>query len=147
MVTLVRSVWAEVLPAEDDGRSDLVLGDLPDAWCDPTLIRRVVLNLLSNAVKFSGTAARRRVEVSGRERDGGVEYLVRDNGVGFDMAYVEKLFGVFEQLHGAGEYDGTGIGLALVKRIVERFGGTVSASGQPGAGAEIGFWLPGKAPG
>jgi signal transduction histidine kinase len=144
MEPLVRSVWAEVLPAEDDGRSDLVVGALPEAWCDPTLIRRVVLNLLSNAVKFSETAARRHVEVSGRERDGGTEYLIRDNGVGFDMAYGEKIFGVFEQLETAGEYDGTGIGLALVKRLVERLGGTVSASSQLGAGAEIGFWIPGR---
>ena len=146
MGPLVRSVWDEVLPS-DDSRSDLVMGALPEAWCDPVLIRRVVQNLLSNAVKFSEASERRRVEVSGRERNGGTEFLVRDNGVGFDMEHREKLFGVFEKVHAAGEFEGAGIGLALVQRIVQRLGGTVSASGEAGAGAEFGFWIPGKPPG
>lgn len=138
---LVRSVLAEVLPPEEEGRSDVSVGELPFAEADPSLLRQVFVNLLSNAVKFSATRPRRSIRVEGRREPGRVVYDICDNGVGFDMRYVDKLFGVFQRLHGR-EFDGTGVGLALVERIVGRHGGTVSGSGEPGRGATFRFTLP-----
>ena len=103
------------------------------------------INLLSNAVKYSSRADKPVVEVTGEmEGDSGV-YRVRDNGAGFDMAHADKLFGVFQRLHGGTEFEGTGIGLALVKQIVTRHGGRVWADGVVGKGATFTFSLPGRA--
>jgi light-regulated signal transduction histidine kinase (bacteriophytochrome) len=115
---------------------------LPDAWGDTSLLRQVLQNLLQNAVKYTGPRAVAEIAVSGEEAEGGTTYLVSDNGVGFEMQYVGKLFGVFQRLHRAEEFEGTGIGLALVKRIVERHGGTVAAEGTLGSGAKFRFTLP-----
>jgi len=102
---------------------------------DLELLRVVLSNLLDNAWKFTSTRSRARIEV-GRERlDGEHVLFVRDNGIGFDMAYVDKLFGPFERLHSEAHYDGTGIGLATVRRIVERHGGSVLAVGEESRGA------------
>jgi len=127
-------------------RIDWRVGELPPAWGDAAMIRQVLHNLLSNAVKYSAPRADARIEVSGEEQDQATVYVVTDNGVGFDMAYVHKLFSVFQRLHRADEFEGTGIGLALVRRIVERHGGFVSAKGTPGQGASFTFSLP-KRPG
>ncbi|MCK0196228.1 ATP-binding protein [Ancylobacter sp. 6x-1] len=118
------------------------IGALPTAWGDPSMIRQVLLNLLQNAVKYTATREQARISLDGTELADTVAYTVADNGVGFEMAYVRKLFGVFQRLHRAEEFEGSGIGLALVKRIVERHGGTVSAKGTPGVGAEFSFTLP-----
>ena len=99
------------------------------------------MNLLSNAVKFSATRARRSICVEGRREPDRVVYDVSDNGVGFDMQYAGKLFGVFQRLHGR-EFDGTGVGLALVERIVGRHGGTVSGHGELDRGATFRVTLP-----
>jgi light-regulated signal transduction histidine kinase (bacteriophytochrome) len=115
---------------------------LPDGRADAVLVTQVWSNLLGNAVKFSSSVPHSRVVVSGERRDGEVAYAVADNGVGFDMRYADKLFGVFHRLHRADEFPGTGIGLALVKRIVERHGGRVWAEGRPGVGATFRFTLP-----
>jgi len=101
---------------------------------DPALLATAIENLIANAWKFTATGGAARIEVGRERRDGRAVYFVRDDGVGFDMAYVEKLFGVFQRLHGA-EFDGTGIGLATVQRIVQRHGGTIWAEGAPGRGA------------
>ena len=127
-------------------RIDWRVGELPPAWGDAAMIRQVLHNLLSNAVKYSAPRPDARIEVSGEEQDQATVYAVTDNGVGFDMAYVHKLFSVFQRLHRADEFEGTGIGLALVRRIVERHGGFVSAKGTPGQGASFTFSLP-KRPG
>jgi len=125
------------------GDARLRIAPLPPIHGDRMLLKQVWINLLSNAFKYSakrGDAA--RVEVSG-ERDGAVaRYRVHDNGVGFDMRYVDKLFGVFQRLHSQDEFEGTGVGLAIVQRIVSRHGGNVRAEGELGRGATFIFELP-----
>ncbi len=138
---LVRSVLAEVLPEEEREASDVKIGDLPPVQADPALLRQVFVNLLSNAVKFTSTRSGRRLEVSGWRDGRRVVYEVTDNGVGFDMRYAGKLFGVFQRLHGR-EFEGTGVGLALVERIVARHGGTVSARAEVDHGATFTISLP-----
>jgi PAS domain S-box-containing protein len=138
MAALARGA-AEELRA---GAGIVTIGELPPARGDAPLVRQVWLNLLSNALKFSAMRSEPRIRVSGRNAGGETVYRVRDNGVGFDMAYASKLFGVFQRLHGVEEFPGTGIGLALVRRIVERHGGRVWAEGNPGEGATFGFALP-----
>ena len=118
------------------------LQDLPPAVGDRTLLQQVLANLLSNAFKFSRTRPRPRVEIAARLEGTEAVYFVRDNGVGFDMAYADKLFQVFNRLHGADEFEGTGVGLALVQRIVERHGGRVWAEGVVNEGATFYFTLP-----
>jgi light-regulated signal transduction histidine kinase (bacteriophytochrome) len=118
------------------------VGPLPEAEGDPTLLMRVWENLLSNAVKFSARRERPEIRVDGRVAGDEAVYSVRDNGVGFDMKYVDKLFGVFRRLHGIHEFPGTGVGLALVQRIVLRHGGRVWAEGEKDRGAALSFALP-----
>jgi signal transduction histidine kinase len=141
MRELVNKVLVELLP-ERDGQPRVNIGDLPVARGDAVLLHQVWQNLIENAVKFSSKVAKARIEIGGAQRNGQIEYWVRDNGAGFDMTYADKLFGVFQRLHGPSEFEGTGIGLATVKRIVERHGGTVSAEGRVNEGAEIRFSLP-----
>ena len=108
---------------------------------DPELLRVLMENLLDNAWKYTAKQPRARVEVGVAERDGATAYYVRDDGAGFDMADVDKLFGLFQRLHPADEFEGTGVGLATVHQIVQRHGGTVSAEGQTGHGATFYFTL------
>src|SRR6516162_797657 len=119
------------------------VGALPVCYGDRALLRVVLVNLLSNAVKFSGTRSPARVEIGSADGHGDKsEVFVRDNGVGFDMRYADKLFGVFQRLHRADEFEGTGIALATVQRIVHRHGGTVRAEGTLDQGATFYFSLP-----
>jgi light-regulated signal transduction histidine kinase (bacteriophytochrome) len=122
--------------------------EVPPAHVDAALMRQVWHNLISNAVKYSRPRAARDettsiIEIGARQTDGEVTYFVRDNGVGFDPRYIDKLFGVFQRMHVSSEFEGTGIGLALVKRIVDRHGGQVGAKGEVDKGAEFWFTLPG----
>jgi light-regulated signal transduction histidine kinase (bacteriophytochrome) len=118
------------------------LNPLPPANADPALLRQVWANLISNGIKYSSKKSDARVVVSGRDEPGEVVYSVRDNGAGFDMRYAEKLFGVFQRLHRADEFEGTGVGLAIVKRVVAQHGGRVWAEGRPGEGASFHFSMP-----
>jgi chemotaxis family two-component system sensor kinase Cph1 len=118
------------------------VGSLPRAYVDPTMLRLVYQNLIENAVKFSRGREPAVIDIGYAEDVDGGAYFVRDNGVGFDMAYAGKLFGVFQRLHRVEEFEGTGIGLANVKRIVERHNGKVWAEGKVGAGATFYFSLP-----
>ncbi len=125
----------------DLGGVEVSVGDVPEALADAVMVRQVWANLLSNAVKFSQGRPGARVTVEGESGEDQNVYRVRDNGVGFDMAYAGKLFGVFQRLHGP-EFPGTGIGLAIVKRIVNRLGGKVWGEGEVGKGACFSFTLP-----
>ncbi|MCP2014561.1 PAS domain S-box-containing protein [Deinococcus sp. HSC-46F16] len=139
---LLGSVRAEA-EAEVAGREvEWVVGELPEVRGDPDLLRQVLANLLSNAVKYSARSERLRVEVWGERRPGETVISVRDSGAGFDPRYADRLFGVFQRLHRQEEFGGTGIGLATVRRIVQRHGGRVWAEGQPGEGATFHFSLP-----
>ena len=127
-----------------EGRQvELVIGELPDAECDATLLEQVFINLLSNAYKYSRRRERARVEVGVLEGNAseGPTYFVRDNGAGFDMEYAGKLFGVFQRLHRIQDFEGTGVGLAIVQRIVNRHGGRVWAQGKVNEGATFYFTL------
>jgi PAS domain S-box-containing protein len=134
---LVTEVLDE-LRAEMAGREvEVRVGDLPDCDADPALLRQVFVNLIGNAVKYTGRRAQARIEIGWA--DGA--YFVRDNGAGFDMAYEDKLFGVFQRLHSDSEFEGTGIGLAIVERIVARHGGRAWAEGELDKGATFYFSL------
>lgn len=147
--SLVREVVAEALDANALGKVDhpdsapqIEVGALPPARGDPGLLRQVWANLISNAIKYSSKTPRPRIEVSGCEVGSENQYSVRDNGVGFNMDYAEKLFGVFQRLHRADEFRGTGVGLAIVHRVISRHGGRVWAEGKVNHGAVFSFALP-----
>jgi signal transduction histidine kinase len=119
------------------------IGELPKVEGDVPMLRQVFANLLGNAVKYSRHQPETRISVSARpEKAGMVEIRVQDNGAGFDMKYAPKLFGVFQRLHSASEFEGTGVGLAIVRRIVQRHGGRIWAESAPGSGATFYFTLP-----
>ncbi len=141
---VARTVAHELRFAFPEGGLDLTVGHLPPAYGDERMVRQVFTNLLSNAFKFSGHRELRVISVEGREEENENVYSVRDNGAGFDMSQKEKLFQVFQRLHDSDQFEGTGIGLAIVKRIVERHGGRVWAEGTPGKGAVFFVSLPRK---
>jgi light-regulated signal transduction histidine kinase (bacteriophytochrome) len=142
MNKLIAEVRRSMEP-ELEGRSiEWRIGPLPNAWADPAMIRQVLQNLLHNALKYSAGRTPAVITVEGEERDGAAAYTVSDNGVGFDTAYAHKLFGVFQRLHRSEEFEGTGIGLALVKRVIDRHGGTITADSAVDRGAAFTFTLP-----
>ncbi len=141
MNALVRSVADELGAPWADREIGWQVGTLPPCRGDPALLRQVWLNLLSNALKYTRKRERASIEVGVEESPEGLAYRVQDNGVGFDMRYADKLFGVFQRLHRIEEYDGTGVGLAIVQRIVHRHGGRVWARSAPGQGATFCFTL------
>jgi light-regulated signal transduction histidine kinase (bacteriophytochrome) len=128
--------------AESTGRNiEWRVESLPTAVCDSGLMTIVLTNLVSNAVKYTRTRDKPVVEIGQTVKDGKPVVYVRDNGVGFDMKYADKLFGVFQRLHRAEEFEGTGVGLATVQRIVRKHGGTVWAEASPDNGATFFFTL------
>ncbi len=139
---LVRSIVAELQTAEPARDLELRIGDLPDAQADPSLLRQVFVNLLSNAFKFTRHRRPAIIQVTGRRDQHQLLYTVTDNGAGFDMKYADKLFGVFQRLHRQDEFDGTGIGLSIVQRILERHGGHIRAQAEPERGATFTITLP-----
>jgi signal transduction histidine kinase len=136
---LVRQVLDELKPDYLRRQVEIVIGDLPVCQADPGLLRQVWANLLSNALKYSRARAVAQIEVGWRSEPGA--YFVRDNGAGFDMRYADKLFEVFQRLHSAEAFEGTGVGLAVVKRIVERHGGRIWAEAEVDQGATFYFTL------
>jgi len=136
----------EELRAEQQGRRvEMAIGDLPACQADPALLKQVWLNLISNALKYTRKQEMAVIAVGCQEQDSATAYFVRDNGVGFDMRYADKLFGVFQRLHRAEEYAGTGVGLAIVQRIIHRHGGRVWAEAAVNHGATFYFTLQGAA--
>ncbi len=142
MERMAREVFAELQSAVDSSKVQLSIEHLPPARVDSAMMRQVFVNLLSNAIKFSRIREPARIEVGGSIKGDEAVYFVKDNGAGFDMQYANKLFGVFQRLHGVTEFEGTGIGLAIVKRIVNRHGGRVWAEGKVNEGATLYFALP-----
>jgi light-regulated signal transduction histidine kinase (bacteriophytochrome) len=140
---LVQQVLEE-LRGEHAGRHiDIAVGDLGMCQVDPALLKQVLINLCANALKFTRQRDVAMIEIGCRQVDGERVYFVKDNGVGFDMKYVGKLFGVFQRLHRIDEYDGTGVGLAIVQRIIHRHGGRVWAEAAVNQGATFYFTLGG----
>jgi chemotaxis family two-component system sensor kinase Cph1 len=142
MNKLAREARAAAMLGCGDRRIDWRIGELPPTWGDVTMMRQVMLNLLSNAVKYTGRRARAEIIVEGVENDTETVYIVRDNGIGFDMRYVGKLFGVFQRLHRVEDFEGTGVGLALTKRVIDRHHGWIKAEGVEDQGAIFTFALP-----
>ncbi len=151
---IVEEVIAMLKPESEGREVEWVIADLPMVECDPVLVKQVFQNLLANALKFTRSRggvdsartktpgpARTIIEVGCKDEDGQLVFVVRDNGIGFNMKYVDKLFGVFQRLHRAEDFEGTGIGLATVQRIVQKHGGRVWAEGELDKGAAFYFTL------
>ncbi|MGZ4960101.1 MAG: sensor histidine kinase [Methylomonas sp.] len=142
MEELARLVFEELKPNLAERNLTINIAPLPPCSGDQSMLRQVWINLLSNAIKFTRPKDAALIEVDGRIEGGETLYYVKDNGAGFDMQYADKLFGVFQRLHGVEEFEGTGIGLAIVKRIITRHGGRVWAEGKVNEGAIFYFALP-----
>jgi PAS domain S-box-containing protein len=140
---VVNSCLADLEGIKGDRRIVIKVGELPDCQGDASLLRQVWFNLLENAFKYTRKCVRAVITIGSRPEAGGNSYFVQDNGAGFDMKYAEKLFGVFQRLHLAEEYEGTGLGLALVQRIVQRHGGRVWTEARLNQGATFHFTLTG----
>jgi light-regulated signal transduction histidine kinase (bacteriophytochrome) len=153
---IVRACLAELQKEQEGRQLELVIGDLAPCQADPMLLKQVWTNLLSNSLKYTRKREAARIEIGSRTEQRplasgqvsrpsgpGTEtvYFVKDNGAGFDMQYAHKLFGVFQRLHRAADYDGTGVGLAIVQRIITRHGGRVWAEAQLNRGATFSFTL------
>jgi PAS domain S-box-containing protein len=141
MNELVNAVVADVRKMEPDHAPSVTIQDLPPAVGDGAMVKQVLHNLIANAFKFTRFQLHPEITIGSRSLDGRVEYFVSDNGVGFDPAYTHKLFGVFQRLHTPEEFEGTGVGLAIVKRIVQRHGGKIWAVGEIDTGATFTFTL------
>jgi two-component system sensor kinase len=141
---LVREIIDEARPENDGRKIEFVVGDLGTADADPALMKQALANLLSNAIKFTRGKDPAVVEIGTGDKanasDAGT-YYVKDNGAGFDMKYYDKLFGVFQRLHSHAEFPGTGVGLAIVQRIIHRHGGRIWADSTPGLGSAFYFTL------
>ena len=142
LASLADSVFSELRSQEKGRQIEFKIGAMPAANGDPSMLRQVLQNLLANAIKFTRPRAKARIEFSGEQGEGETIYQVRDNGVGFDMTYADKLFGVFQRLHSTDEFEGTGVGLAIVQRVVSRHGGRVWAESSPKGGATFYFTMP-----
>jgi len=141
MDALMRDAWKELQVINPDRNMRLTVKNIPEGYGDRALIKQVCINLLSNAVKFTKNRDTAHIEAGGYSDGNEVVYYVRDNGVGFDMEYYDKLFGVFQRLHSADAFEGTGVGLAIVQRIVHMHGGRVWAEGKVDEGACFYFAL------
>lgn len=140
LATLAREVFAELAPAVR--QPSFAVDTLPAAHGDPAMLRQVLVNLLSNSIRFTAREEQATIQMGGSAGEAENTYFVRDNGIGFDMRYADKLFRVFERLHGDAQLEGSGIGLAMVRRIIHRHGGHVWAEGKIGEGATVYFTLP-----
>jgi PAS domain S-box-containing protein len=136
---VVQDCIEDLAPAMKGRSVRITTGELPPCRADPVLVRQVFVNLISNALKYSKPREHAEILIGSSQEEGRTVYHVKDNGIGFDMAYKDKIFGVFERLHRADEYEGTGVGLAIVKQIIERHGGKIWVDASPGNGAAFYF--------
>lgn len=141
MKRLMEETVAEVAQGYGERKVKVVIGELPPAWGDHLLLRQVFLNLVSNSFKFTRDRDPAEISIGFVPEDGGW-YYVRDNGMGFDMKYRDKLFVIFQRLHSQQEFEGTGVGLAIVQRVVQKHGGRLRAEAEPGRGAVFYVQLP-----
>jgi two-component system sensor kinase len=144
MEAVAGDVWSEIKELNPDREIDFKIVNMIPVFGDASLLRQVIVNLLSNAVKFTRDRKPAAIEIGGRNEGSEITYYVKDNGVGFDMRYYDKLFGVFERLHRPDEFEGTGVGLAIVQRIIHRHSGRVWAEGKVSGGATFYFTITGK---
>ncbi len=144
MEALAMEVIQELKPPSEERTVRFEVWPLPPASGNRSMLRQVFFNLVSNALKFTRGVDPAAIEIGGAAEADENIYYVRDNGAGFDMEYADRLFGLFSRLHGAEHFEGTGIGLAIIKRVIEKHGGRVWAEGEPGRGATFWFALPAK---
>ncbi len=141
MKDMVHQVWEEQTQLIGPRNIEFVLKEIPEGYADNVTIRQLWVNLVSNAMKYTRNKKNAVVEIGSEEKDDVSTYYVKDNGAGFDMRYYDKLFGVFQRLHSDKEFEGTGVGLAIVQRIISKHGGTVWAEAKPNEGATFYFSL------
>ena len=141
---IVRRILEGLQTEQADRHIQIMTADLPACQADPTLLQQVFANLISNAFKYTRQRDPAIIEIGWRNEDGQCVYFVKDNGAGFEMEYAHKLFGVFQRLHTAEQFEGTGVGLAIVQRIIHRHGGRIWAEAEPEKGALFSFTLSGK---
>jgi PAS domain S-box-containing protein len=144
LAVVARQAFEPLQAQEPERDLQLVVRDLPPAWGEPSLLNQVMVNLLGNAIKYTRPKKTAVIEVAGHTEGPETIYSITDNGIGFDERYAHKLFGVFQRLHSDPDYEGTGVGLAIVQRIIHRHGGRVWARGKVGEGATFYFALPRK---
>jgi len=142
MQEAVQTLYNEISSEQEKAEFECIIEDVPTIKCDSILIKQVWQNLISNALKYSQNATTKRIEISATENEKEVVFCVKDYGAGFNPKYKDKLFGVFQRLHSEEDFEGSGIGLAIVQRIIVRHGGEVWADGNIGAGAAFFFSLP-----
>lgn len=142
MESLIRSVFNDSATDEQKAAFTIEINEMPKAFCDLTLFRQVWQNLIGNALKYSARSEIKKLEFGGSSSGKEVVFYIRDHGAGFDQAYVDKIFGMFQRLHHDNEFEGTGVGLAIVQRIIHRHGGRIWAEGIPKKGASFYFSLP-----
>lgn len=141
MYAVAQNVIDDFKRSEMTEHTRFTVHKIPSAKVDITTIRQVWVNLISNAIKYSSQHERPEVEIGAFEKDGAITYFVKDNGAGFDMAYYDKLFGVFQRLHSGKDFEGTGVGLAIVQRIISKHGGRIWAQSKINEGATFYFTL------
>jgi len=142
MESIIRNVIEELTTPENLKRIHIRIDPLPEVQVDVVLMKQVWINLISNAIKYTSRREKAMIEISSVTGEKEITFKIRDNGTGFEMQYVDKLFGVFQRLHTDKEFEGTGVGLAIVKRIINRHGGQIWATGKVNEGAEFCFTLP-----
>jgi signal transduction histidine kinase len=142
MKNTVTAIWEDQVRMENNRDIELNMTELPDCYAEKSLIQQVWINLISNALKYSNKKEKTQIWIGAEKKENEVIYFVKDNGAGFDMKYYNKLFGVFQRLHSGEEFEGTGVGLAIVQRIVEKHEGKIWADAKVGEGATFYFSLP-----
>jgi signal transduction histidine kinase len=142
MKNIVANIWNDLSRMENNRTIEFNLQELPNVYADEAILKHVWSNLISNALKYSGHNEKTIITIGFEETEESITYFVKDNGVGFDMSYYEKLFGVFQRLHSQDQFDGTGVGLAIAQRIIHKHEGKIWAESAPEAGATFYFSLP-----